>query len=245
MENLVIGVLGGMGTYATIHLFRQYAQVFPAVREWERPRIILDNRCTMPSRARAYLYGENAERLVLEMTESLTGLLSAGCTRLLLGCNTAHLFLPQIYEREPALREAVLDAVENCAEVLTRDGEKEVFLLASEGTIDSGVYARTLAKKGIRCLSPGREEYTVLRGLIEAVKQNVYTEETKETFLRLVNAHPACILGCTELPVLAERYQELVTCRKLYDPLLLALLKLKEEYGKGAKMSAKRSRSDL
>ena len=28
-DNFVIGVLGGMGTYATIHLFKQYADVFP------------------------------------------------------------------------------------------------------------------------------------------------------------------------------------------------------------------------
>lgn len=30
MENLNIGVLGGMGTYVTIHLFKQYAEIFPA-----------------------------------------------------------------------------------------------------------------------------------------------------------------------------------------------------------------------
>ena len=59
-----IGVLGGMGTYATIHLFRQYAEMFPAEKEWDRPRIIIDNRCTMPSRVRAALYGENRERLI-------------------------------------------------------------------------------------------------------------------------------------------------------------------------------------
>lgn len=45
MKDLVIGVLGGMGTYATINLFKQYAEVFPAEKEWERPRIIIDNRC--------------------------------------------------------------------------------------------------------------------------------------------------------------------------------------------------------
>ena len=60
-DNYVIGVLGGMGTYATIHLFKQYADVFPAEKEWERPRIIIDNRYTMPSRVRAFLYKEKVE----------------------------------------------------------------------------------------------------------------------------------------------------------------------------------------
>ena len=67
---MVIGVLGGMGTYATINLFNQYAEMFPAEKEWERPRIIIDNRCTMPSRVRAYLYDENV--ISIQMTrESL------------------------------------------------------------------------------------------------------------------------------------------------------------------------------
>ena len=76
MKDLVIGVLGGMGTYATINLFKQYAEVFPAKKEWERPRIIIDNRCTMPSRVRAFLYHENVEKLVDEMTDSIDALLN-------------------------------------------------------------------------------------------------------------------------------------------------------------------------
>lgn len=79
MENLNIGVLGGMGTYATIHLFKQYAEIFPAKKEWDRPRIVIDNRCTMPSRVRAFLYNENVDQLVCEMADSMQYLTDAGC----------------------------------------------------------------------------------------------------------------------------------------------------------------------
>ena len=78
MKDLIIGVLGGMGTYATINLFKQYAEVFPAEKEWERPRIIIDNRCTMPSRVRAFLYHENVDELVDEMAASSDGLVKWG-----------------------------------------------------------------------------------------------------------------------------------------------------------------------
>lgn len=78
MKDLVIGVLGGMGTYATINLFKQYAEVFPAEKEWERSRIIIDNRCTMPSRVRAFLYHENSEKLIDKMADSIAGLLKMG-----------------------------------------------------------------------------------------------------------------------------------------------------------------------
>ena len=102
-----IGVLGGMGTYATVHLFKQYADVFDAKKEWDRPRIIIDNRCTMPSRVRAFLYNENVEKLVGEMTESIGCLLGMGANRIILACNTSHLFLPLIYEKLPTAKSAI------------------------------------------------------------------------------------------------------------------------------------------
>ena len=110
-KDLTIGVLGGMGTYATINLFRQYAAVFPAEKEWERPRIIIDNRCTMPSRVRAYLYNENYEKLVNEMTESISNLIQAGGDniRIILACNTSHLFLPKIYETIPNAKKHIIN----------------------------------------------------------------------------------------------------------------------------------------
>ena len=93
MNKLTIGVLGGMGTYATIHLFQKYAHVFPAEKEWERPRIIIDNNCTMPSRVRAVLYNENWDELVTRMAESIRILIEAGAAQIILGCNTSHVFL--------------------------------------------------------------------------------------------------------------------------------------------------------
>ena len=175
-KSCTIGVLGGMGTYATIHLFRQYAAVFPAEKEWERPRIIIDNRCTMPSRVRAALYGENRQRLVDEMSDSVRNLEKSGCNRILLACNTAHLFLADIMRQVPEAEGKIVNIIEVCADGLIENDEKEVFLLASEGTIDSGIYQEACSARGIRCEAPGKEEYTCLRDCIEAVKRDQYSD---------------------------------------------------------------------
>ena len=58
-----IGIIGGMGSYATLDFFSRLLAAFPAEKEWDRPRILIDNRCTMPSRVRAILYGEGAAGL--------------------------------------------------------------------------------------------------------------------------------------------------------------------------------------
>lgn len=228
--DFVIGVLGGMGTYATIHLFQQYADIFPAEKEWDRPRIVIDNRCTMPSRVRAFLYNEKVDQLVNEMTESMQGLMNAGCTRIILACNTSHLFLPRIYEKVPALEKRVVHIIHTCVSQIASDGIEEIYLLSSEGTIDSQIYQNALEKRHVKCIVPQKEEYAMIRECIEAVKQNKYTDEVRAVFLELVNRYPSCILGCTELPILYERCKDEVDLKHIYDPLLLSLRELRKMY---------------
>lgn len=231
MKDLVIGVLGGMGTYATVHFFQQYADVFEAQKEFDRPRIIIDNRCTMPSRVRAFLYNEKVDELINEMTDSMQNLVDSGCTHIVLACNTSHLFLPEIYKKVPSLENKVINIIKQCVSTIQNDGVKEVYLLGSEGTIDSSIYQNALEKYGIKCIVPKKDEYRLIRQCIEAVKQNMYNEDTKHIFVELVNRYDTCILGCTELPILYDKYKsDIAKSKKIYDPLLLVLKRLKEEY---------------
>lgn len=231
MKDLVIGVLGGMGTYATVHFFQQYADVFEAKKEFDRPRIIIDNRCTMPSRVRAFLYNEKVDELINEMTDSMQNLVDSGCTHIVLACNTSHLFLPEIYKKVPSLENKVINIIKQCVSTIQNDGVKEVYLLGSEGTIDSSIYQNALEKYGIKCIVPKKDEYRLIRQCIEAVKQNMYNEDTKHIFVELVNRYDTCILGCTELPILYDKYKsDIAKSKKIYDPLLLVLKRLKEEY---------------
>ena len=229
MKNLTIGVLGGMGTYATINLFNVYADIFKAEKEWERPRIIIDNRCTMPSRVRALLYNEKKEELINEMTESMTNLEKIGATRIILACMTSHLFLKEIYKKNPNLEDKVLNLVNLCVKIIEKDNIKEIYLLGSEGTIDSNIFQDALKKKNIKCLVPKKDEYKIVRDCIEAVKQNKYTKDVKEKFLDLINRNKYCILGCSELPILCKKYQKGINST-LYDPFLLGIKELKKEY---------------
>jgi len=101
--------------------------------------------------------------------------------------------------------------------------------LGSEGTIESNIYQKALSKIDVNCFAPESEQYVVIRNCIEAVKQNKYSDEVKESFCRLVNNQGACILGCTELTLLFEKYASEITCKKIYDPIELSLMQIKEE----------------
>ncbi len=232
-EEIVLGVLGGMGTYATIHIFQQFADVFPAKKEWERPRIVLDNNCRMPSRVRAYLEGVDREKLISEMTKSIDGLIHSGCNRIIIGCNTAHIFLPEIYDRIPEAKGIIINIIENCVKEISKENVEQVFLLASEGTIESQVYQKAFKREGILCDVPTENDYGLLRKCIEAVKQKSISEDIIKTYLLLANKYKYCVLGCTEFPILQEIVCERIST-KIYDPILIALKKLYKEFRQNA-----------
>ena len=76
--------------------FYKLINAFPAHKEWERPRIIIDNNCTMPSRVRAIMYQEERSKLINELANSIHNLVRIGCTKIILACNTSHVFLPEV-----------------------------------------------------------------------------------------------------------------------------------------------------
>lgn len=230
-KNFVVGVLG-VATNATVNFFEQWAKVFPAEKEWDRPRIIIDNRCTMPSRVRALLYNENTDVLVNQMTDSIKLLTSSGCSKILIACNTAHVFLEPVYKKFPAAKKYVVDIIDGCAEFCRQQGAKKIFLMASEGTILSEIYKKSLNRRGIEYFAPSEEEFPILRSFIESVKQDKITEEVKNSFIEFVRHSGAegIILGCTELPVLYDKCNERLGGIKFFDPMMIALKKLQMEF---------------
>ena len=133
-KNFVVRVLG-VATNATVNFFETWAKIFPAEKELECPRIVIDNNCTMSSRVRALLYNENADLLVEQMSDSIKMLIQAGCSKILIACNTAHVFLPEIYKKFPLAQNYIVDIIEDCAAHLKNRDVKKVFRMASEGTI--------------------------------------------------------------------------------------------------------------
>lgn len=228
---MVIGVVGGMGSYATLHFFKRYLEVFSAVKEWDRPRIIIDNRCTMPSRVRAILYNEKFDQVVSELSESIINLKNAGCSSIVLACNTSHVFLPYILKKHPELEPIVENIIVNCSEEIVRNNDikEKISLIATEGTIESNIYQNTMQKDGINIQSPSEELYKELRMYIEAVKQNDISETCLKKFKEFIHNQPSNILiaGCTEFPVLIDYLsEEDFEGIKIYDPLEITLKKL-------------------
>ncbi len=220
------GIVGGMGSYATVHLFNKIIDRFPVEKEWQRPRIIIDNNCIMPSRVRAILYDERRPELVKALADSITKLLEYDVNQIVLACNTSHYFLPEIRELVAIPDGVLVDIIDSTARLCYQSGCKSIYVIATEGTIATRLYDNYCANYNIQVDYPGVEEQVLLREFIEGVKQNNW-EGLIDQFSHFIQSknNQTVILGCTELSVIWDglKIAKPHLAANVLDPLDLAV----------------------
>lgn len=232
MKNIcknVVGIVGGMGAYATLHFFRKLLDAFDVEKEWERPRVIIDNNTVMPSRVRAILYGERREQLVEMLADSIRRLLTYNADTIVLACNTSHHFLPEIRQKVSIPDDVLVDLVETVTDHLRDARISDIFVIATEGTIATRVYDGYCLKHGVAVSYPERkEDQKVLREFIESVKQQKWEGLTKRFGDYLANLdYENVVLGCTELPMIFDAIADKEGLGKnIIDPVQLTVHKV-------------------
>ena len=89
-----IGILGGMGPLATADLFRKITMLTKAGCDNDHVRVYIDSNSAIPDRTAAILSG--GKDPVPEMSSALRHLEACGADCIIMPCNTAHYFLPQL-----------------------------------------------------------------------------------------------------------------------------------------------------
>lgn len=234
-----IGIIGGFGAYATLDFYKKILEVFKGEKEWDYPHIIMDNNFTMPSRTKALLFNESYWEIVEEIAKSMKRMIYLDVDYIVMVCGAAHCFLEDVYNLVPEAEKRVVDIINLLGKKLQEIGEKEVLVIAAEGTLAKDIYGKRMEKYGISSISPRKEDYEEIRYFIESVKRNEMDSETAERFLAFVNKFGVTniILGCTEFPVLVDYISSFAmeeTKRTQYqnylfiDPLQIAISWLKE-----------------
>lgn len=224
----IIGIVGGMGSYATLNIFKRILDAFDAEKEWERPHIVIDNVCTLPSRTRAILYNEKYDEVLDGICQSIKNLMYCKANIIILSSNTCHLFLNEIYKKIPEAKKYIVNFIELLAMQIKREKVDEVLLLGTEATVDFNIYANYL--NGVKVVTPNEEKVKIINHYIEVVKQNKINEKEIEGFKNLINdfSNKVIILGCTELPVLYELFKEEIN-KSIYDPINAVIEYIKEK----------------
>ena len=206
MEKKVIGILGGMGPLATADLFRKMVEHTRAGRDQDHPRILVDCNTNIPDRTAAILHG-GADPLP-ELTASARGLERQGAELLLMPCNTAHYFYDGV---QAAVQVPVLHMIRLTARALEARGVKTAGLLATDGTVQTGIYQQCFADTDIRLLTPdGADQQAVMEMIYQGVKagrRDYDASRARRAMAALLDrGAETLILGCTEMPLAVRLY---------------------------------------
>lgn len=201
-----IGIIGGMGPLATVDLYRKIILHTKAENDRGHIHVIIDSNTKIPDRT-AGILGTGPNPLP-ELIVSAKRLEAAGSDFLIMPCNTAHFYFDEIRR---SIRLPMLHMLDLTAEEIRQKKLCKVALLATDGTVKTGIYAKLFDRHGISYILPDEKgQETVMDVIYNGVKAGNAAYDTAK--LRAVldglvkRGAEAFVLGCTELPVAFADY---------------------------------------
>ncbi len=199
-----VGVIGGVGPAATVSFLDLVVRHTDAARDQDHVDMVVLQHASIPDRT-AYILGDATDDPGPVMAADARRLEALGVDFVVVPCNTAHHFTD---EMAAAVTVPVLSIVhETVDEVAARPGARTVGLLATSGTLASGVYQRAGQERGLTVLEPDADDQRVVMAIIyDQVKAG---RPADVPALRGVAERLAArgadvvVLGCTELSVVA------------------------------------------
>lgn len=198
-----LGVLGGMGPQATQVFYQFVLDRTDAARDQDHlPAVILSDT-GIPDRTAAILSGdtEGLYRRLLKDAKMLEG---CGCTALAIPCNTSHYFADRL---QGEIGVPIVHMLRETARELARQGKKRPGILATDGTIQMGLYHKECAKLGMEAVSPDPDTQRLVMSIIyDEIKQGEKGSREKFAHIDRAIRRSGCdcaILACTELSVFA------------------------------------------
>lgn len=196
-----LGILGGMGPQATQVFYQRILDRTDASCDQEHlPTLILSDTA-MPDRTAAILGGdtEGCYRRLLAGARLLEG---AGCTALAIPCNTSHYFADRLQE---VLSVPIVHMIRETAKALAASGIKRAGILATDGTIQAGLYQRECAALGVEAAVPAPDIQKLVMSIIYSeIKRGEQGSREKfsaiDRHLRALGCDGG-VLACTELSV--------------------------------------------
>ncbi len=195
-----VGIIGGMGTVATIDLFNKIVLETNAKSDKEHLHILIDNNAQIPDRT-SFILGDG-EDPTYELVKSAKNLEKIGADFLAIPCNTAHYFYDVIKEN---VNIEIINMIEETSKFIKSKNINKVGLLATSGTIKAKVYDNIFENYDIEIVKPNCYEQSIIMDFIYGIKQSEKSFN-KEGVIEVINNLKEknatnVILGCTELPV--------------------------------------------
>ena len=211
MGEKVVGVLGGMGPEASVLFYQRLTSRTPARKDQEHLHVIIDSYSKVPDRTASIL--EGSRDTLDAIVASARRLQVAGAGVLAMPCNSAHYWYDDI---SVMIDIPLINMIEEVFNEVGRAGVTRVGLLATTGTVTSGVYARAAGE--VELIHPNQDGQERVHQAIYSIKGAAGEKllQIKRDLLSVIEqlreeGIGGVILGCTEIPILigAEDVEEM------------------------------------
>jgi len=196
----VVGVIGGMGPYATVSFFQKLVDLTPAEKDWEHLHIIIDCNAKIPSRTRSILHQEASP--VPRIIKSIKGLTSIGVDFIAMPCNSAHYFYDDIISK---IKVPLLDIIKITSKEVKKRKLKRPLILGGYITTHERLYSKYLPK----AVYPINKWAKSISDIIEEIKLNPREDSADSKYARvyaLIDNYKSridsIVLACTELSII-------------------------------------------
>jgi len=231
----MIGILGGMGTQAGLDFCNKLAKLNKGKTDQQYPLFVLYNKSNIPGRP------ENLHKYNKVLRSLLAGckfLEKSKCKFIVIPCNTAHYWFDDLQKKTkiPIIsmpKEVYAHSIKTCKK------NSKIGILATEGTLKTGVYNKFFDKK-FKLINPSKSvQKNNVNKAIKLVKMGKI-KEAEKAIRPAVNSliKMKCnkiILGCTELPIAIfafKSFQKIKKSKTFLDPnLILAHSSMKKYKG--------------
>ena len=231
----MIGILGGMGTQAGLDFCNKLAKLNKGKTDQKYPLFLLYNKSNIPGRP------ENLQRynkVLRSLLEGCKFLERNKCKFIVIPCNTAHYWFDDLQKKikVPIIsmpREVYFNAIKTCKK------NSKIGLLATEGTLKTGIYNKFFDKK-FKLINPNK--FIQSKNVNKAIKlvKMGKIKEAEKAIKPAVNSLiklkcKKIILGCTELPIAIfafKSFDEIKTSKLFLDPNLILANAAMKKYKK-------------
>ena len=204
MRVKTLGIIGGLGPMATAYLLQLVIEMTDAKTDQEHLDVIVFDRPNVPDRT-AHILDRSKPSPLPSMTQTAKALENLGAGVLCAPCVTSHFFYKELSE---SIAIQFVNMVAETAAELKAAGRKKAGILATTGTVRTGLFQTAFEAAGLEAAIPDESGQALVMSLIyDDIKagKSAGPEKFQRAAEPLFSAGCDCVvLGCTELSLVKK-----------------------------------------